>query len=364
MTRTHSLWGGSSMPRRLACPASARLEAAAPPEPPSEAAMSGSAIHDAIEVALGRWRPGWSVDEVLDPVHGPLDDHQLYIVRYCVDVAVGRLNEHVFEGRDPSVTLEPKVEITGNPDFYGWADMAIVTKDSLDLIDWKSGRVDVELRDSDGKLNPSIAFYILGWLDTNGALGIERIYGWVVQPMSGGVAKDEVTVEELEAFRQELLSAYAFADHTPPVAGDWCRWCKAKPTCPAHHAYVLDPIDGLDMAEHPSVLGEDEVTGILDRADEIRRFLEDVESWAIYQIESGKAVGDYSVVPKRAIRRWTDEGAVYEELRQTNLAEDDFAPRKLLSPAQMTKITKALEAVDLSDHVEAVSSGVKLERNK
>lgn len=369
--RGHSLWGGSSIRRRLQCVASASLEAKMPEMPQSDAAEAGTRIHDGISAILSKWVPGASLDECIDlagdmSVH-LLDDDDLYVVGYCCGVAISRLNELAFEGEDPQILTELKVELSAHPDFWGYADLVIWYERGFDLFDWKTGRYNVSVRDENGRLNDSLAFYTAGFMnDVRAPLILESITAWIVQPRSGGVEKTEVTIGEIESFVEEISSARELADgdNPPAAAGDWCKFCRATPLCPTLNAHVTEVL--VHMYDDPALLDPSNLESILDRAGDIRRWLDDVEGFATHQIQSGQKIGNWQVVPTRPTRCWVNEDAVWLRLRGTNMSLDDYAPRKLVSPAQAEKLIKKeeIDGIDLSDLVEAKSSGVKLQKGE
>lgn len=366
--REHSLWGGSSAAVNVACPARARLVSKVPEGPPNEAAVRGEAIHDAIDLILDAWGSGMTVDEAIDLAQrkGPLglDDDEMWVAQYCAAVAIDRLNELVFAGQTPRIYHEVKVRLHANPqEFYGYVDLIVVTDSTIDQFDWKSGRIGVEVRDLEtGQLNRSCSFYLQGVLDSDLApTSIEEINAWIVQPRAGGVKRTQVTIDEIEQATEQLVEAHKISKskHAPANVGDWCRYCRAKPLCAAHYSHVMEPM--MHISKDPALIDPDQMSQILDRIDEMRRWLDDVEGFAIHQIQSGVTVKGWGVVPGRATKRWADEDAVRQRLRQTNLSEDEYAPRKLASPAQLTKLIKEL-GVTFDDLIEAKSSTVKLVR--
>lgn len=362
--RGHSSWGGSSIYRNLRCLDAARLSSLMPDRPSSDAAQSGTDIHDAVDNALTKWKPGVTTDEAIEAsplMASGLSDDDLWVARYCVDVVINRLNELAFAGGSPKLYTELRVSIDDHDDFWGYADCVIIHDGGFDVIDYKTGRVGVEIRDDD-RLNDSAAFYALGVLDSPIAPSqIEQITCWIVQPRAGGVKVTDITIEELELFRSEIVLARGLADgdHVTAQPGDWCRYCDAKPRCLAHYNYLMEGL--IEMYQDPALLDRDQIADVLGRMAEVRSWLDDVEGFAIHQIQSGEEIPGWGVMPTRATRKWINEQAVRERLRLTNLAEDDYAPRKLLSPAQMGKVTKET-SISLDDLIEAKSSGVKLQK--
>lgn len=365
MDRLHSDWGGSSAERRLQCLLSARLEGKMPAIE-SEAAKAGTRLHEAIEAVLKAWTAGKTLDACMEACH-PLEPDDLYVVRYCCDVAINRLNELAFLGEEPRILLEPKLQLHAHRDFWGFADLVILYSSGFDLLDWKTGRGNVALRNEFGALNASVAFYCQGVLDHPSCPDtIEVIRAYIVQPRNGGVDMDEVTITEIEAATEALLSARRLSHKPAAMAtpGDHCTFCRAAPRCVALKDHLMEAV--MQIEKDPALIDVKDIEKILDRSKEFRRWLDDVEGYAMHLLQSGKQIGDWAIVPTRPMRKWIDEAAVWERMSGTNIPMDEYAPRKLVTPAQAEKLLKAneIEAVTIDDLSEKVSSGVKLERRQ
>ena len=68
----------------------------------------------------------------------------------------------------------------------------------------------------------------------------------------------------------------------------------------------------------------------------------------------------WKLVPKRATRRWRDEGQAVVELQALGLCEDELIARKLKSPAQVEKLLGFKGKRGIADLVVAVSGGTTL----
>jgi len=91
-----------------------------------------------------------------------------------------------------------------------------------------------------------------------------------------------------------------------------------------------------------------------------------IESWVasvrnevLLRLEKGESFTNARMVPKRAIRSWTDEETVKAVLARY-LSEDEYNPRKLLSPAQAEEVLGKSRFPELAQHTQKVSSGLTL----
>lgn len=139
----------------------------------------------------------------------------------------------------------------------------------------------------------------------------------------------------------------------PIKAGSHCRWCRAKPVCPAHEQAAVDA-----LGKQPDAMTATELADALNKATLLKAWIADVFALAQRELEGGASVPGYKLVKKRPTRKWTDEAEAEKALRARKVKVGEmFAPRKLLSPTQLEKsLPSVYETV--SDLVELKSSGV------
>ena len=78
------------------------------------------------------------------------------------------------------------------------------------------------------------------------------------------------------------------------------------------------------------------------------------------ELEAGRPVPGWKLVPKRATRRWRDEDAAPARLQALGLPEDELIARKLKSPAQVEKLLGSRRKREIADLVVAESGGTTL----
>ena len=274
----------------------------------------------------------------------------------AVDEFVTYVQERIEEaGPDAVVFLEQRSSLEAlNPPapMFGTADVVIwnpVTKFLL-VIDYKHGQgVVVDVVD-----NSQVRYYAL-LAAVKQKIVPDMVETVIVQPRGyhgdGSIRSDTLTGQELIAFKQELFAAVeaTLKPDAPLKPGDWCKFCPAKPTCPAlrqqamdlvevEFDIVADPASQLPSTEH---LTPDQLSGILEHASLVMDWLRGVESYALQVIEHGGEIPGYKLVEGRSNRKWTDPEAAERLLARRGLKKSDRTTSKLVSPNQAEKLLKA-----------------------
>lgn len=103
-------------------------------------------------------------------------------------------------------------------------------------------------------------------------------------------------------------------------AGSHCQFCKVKAICRKRMEY------NMEMAKYdfemPATLEEAEIAVILTKADELVAWAMDVKEYALQQAVSGTHYDGFKVVEGRSNRKYTDEDAVAEVVK--NAGKDPY----------------------------------------
>jgi hypothetical protein len=256
-----------------------------------------------------------------------------------------------------------------DPDCGGTADYVRYRPSTRELLvaDFKYGSgVYVEVVDSKQQ-----KIYSLGALLVVQRLGhaVETVKNVVVQPRYEGAApvrESTFKAVELIDFEADVQEA---AERTrqpnpPLVAGEHCKFCPKARTCPElekrSQAVMAVKFTALDAVPLPEL--EDALLNIPLVKERIRA----IESHAYKLALAGAQFARHKLVDKEGRRRWKSEGDVIMWAEQN--AVDPYAPREVLSPAQLEERVKATapkgkkkEAVKvLEPFYEKVSSGTAL----
>jgi hypothetical protein len=345
--------GGSTAKRVIACPGSVALVAQMPPQPSSSYADEGTLLHDTIaDILDGKGTPEAFVGRKHESAVLTQD-----LIGDKLLPALAALDEI-----DPEGEMEYAVESrVGFGDFlpgvFGSTDFLGRIGDRAVVLDWKFGDgVAVDATE-----NAQLLFYAAAAMRTPetrwafiGATEVELI---TVQPPS--VKRWVTTNQRILDFEAELARAVAKAQQPDAAlaSGDHCKWCAAKPICPlmtgAIDRVVKAKIDALPI---------DQIALYLDQIPMVESFLKDLQQLAHQLIEGGKPIPGWKLVPKRATRKWANDGEAYEWVVHNRPTGSDIDPYELKqkSPAMIEKEFKKHKIELPADLVVAVSSGSTL----
>jgi hypothetical protein len=136
------------------------------------------------------------------------------------------------------------------------------------------------------------------------------------------------TPERIKQFERDLVRAVKKSETaTTPVAGDHCRWCAAKPVCPA----MTGEVDRF-MKTSLQTIDATQIGHYLQQADQIEDFIKSVREMAFTMLENDVPVSGYKLVAKRGTRQWANEDDAIKFLG------DKAFESKLISVAQAEKL--------------------------
>lgn len=358
MSGAHSLNGPSSFSRRIACPGSARLERDLPSES-SHYAAEGTAAHALAEKCLlTKKKPSVYIGEMFEGFEATqemIDAVNVY-TNHCSEFLLG---EHLVERKLDLPFLGKGTK--------GTADFIAVKDGILHVIDYKHGQgVPVEAVGN-----------IQGLCYGLGATKMFDKHDWcklritIVQPRAphpeGPIRSWDVPRYETLDYMMEFLAAAKATerDDAPLSVGDHCRFCKAKPTCPAQKKFAQEALqmDFGDVTSKPvpiEFLSEDEIIDLVfNKIKLIEQWCQSVKDYAQNQAEHGTPLRGTKLVHTRQSRIWSD----------TEIAEKVFGnfdgayERKFKSVAQIEKLVGKKRFVELSANlVDKKATGVTLVR--
>ena len=364
LTPQHSsVVGGSTAARRIFCPGSLALERDAPPQPPSEYAETGTALHEVMEYLL------------LDIVD---DNYELNdLVGFTFNNIV-ITTDHVNHKIRPAVNALNDIATAA-----GGLDMLVEVKASLNrVIEGAFGTIDVLAKGGDGKLyvidwkfgdgvqvnakqNMQLAFYTAcamydedpDVMELVGNQALDVVF-CIIQPTKQSDATYstwETDSEYIENFIDALVDAIDVAQSPePPIkAGDHCKFCKALSSCPVQRRTV-----GMALAATPTDIDVFDLSNFIAMADQVEQWAKAVRQRAHKALEDGVKIPGYKLVPKRAQRKYNDEDAATRVLVRHLKTAEAYEPRKLISPAQAEKkLGKQKYGKLVKKYVSMISSG-------
>ena len=238
-------------------------------------------------------------------------------------------------------------------ELWGTADKVIYQKGSeLHVIDFKYGKKVVEAEE-----NKQGLVYLVAAQDTEAGRAFDKEFFHIVQPrVPGG---DSIKTWQLpkgrsDGFRKDLAVAIAKTKDpkAPRCGGPWCRFCPAMGYCPECAEGVQQAVGEVftkipgppskevavaTMLPPIARLTKEQVARALDWEDSIDAWFEAVRARALAEMSADhNAIPGYKLVESKTNRAWTNPEAVEAEFAP--LGDGRYAPRKLLSPAQMEKV--------------------------
>lgn len=362
----HSNIGPSGAKRWMNCPGSVTLEVAAPRMPAGEYAVEGTVAHDVAE----RFASGKINTEQLMALVGTTvkqEGYEIEITDEMVDAAIDyadHIKADVEALRATKGSAETVVQFeqrvcasSVDPDLWGTADCIVYKKGKKLIVrDLKYGKgVAVEVED-----NEQMSIYAIAVMDTIKCWAFDEVELVVDQPRAAHADGTErrwtTSVEALKEFRDKLIDAVAQTRDplAPTLAGDWCRWCKARPVCSTVHAAVQKEAQADFTIEPPVSNGTNAAARMMERLpqvrflsneqlvrafaweDNINSFFEAVKEVIREKLSNGETIPGVKLVEGRSNRAYTDERQVIAEFAPL-FGEDGLYEKKLLSPAKLEK---------------------------
>ena len=338
----HALLGASSAHRWLICPPIARLEEQFK-DRGSSFAEEGTAAHELAELALAKrfkLMATRSVNTKLKKFRSEniyydqsMED---YVEAYC-DLVEERINHY----QDAVIELEQKVDFTKwVPEGFGTSDVVVLADNTIEIIDLKYGKgVPV-----DAYLNPQLMLYALGAVDKYDIIyEFETVRMTIVQPRLDNVSTFEIDKEEL---------LYGADNYVAPRAaqawegtGEWTitddvvKFSKVRAQLRLRAERNFSLVDKYELKESP-LLTNEEIAEILDRAPEIKKWLDHVEQYALNKaLTEGEEFPGWKVVAGRSNRKISDEESLLFLLEAEGFEDDEILkPRALQAIGQLEKV--------------------------
>lgn len=335
--RAHALLSASGAHRWLNCTPSARLEERYP-DSESAAAAEGTLAHELAEHKLRVLldEPTTLVDR--DGIDEEMDSHtDDYADAVMAELAAARQTSP-----GAFLAIEQRLDFSHIvPDGFGTGDAVIVGDGTMTIVDLKYGKgVEVSAVG-----NPQMRLYALGALHLYGMLyNVERVRMVIFQPRRNNYSTDEITVQELLAWAEDVVkpaAALAIDGQGEMVAGEWCTFCRHAPECQALAQHYFQPVpmesEGslVPAAPDPATLTDEQIAQIVTWSSELKKWLGKVENHALDRANQGHEYPGLKLVEGRSVRKYTDETAVADVVQE--LGHDPYE-KKVLGITAMTKL--------------------------
>jgi len=348
-TTTHAVLSASSSHRWLACTPSARLEQTLPEQKRApgqfDFSAEGTLAHDLGEVKLKLYYGQITQEEYeesYEKIKGNLyynEDLETHIDNYVLYV-----RSQI--GEDDKALFEQRVDFSDwVPEGFGTADVVILSKHSVRVIDLKYGKgIPVQAKD-----NSQLRLYALGAYSKfqEEYPNIKQVQYTIYQPRLDSITSDQTTIEKLLDWGGHFVKTKAkraWAGTGDFLPGDHCQFCRAKATCRARSDFVNE-VATLDFRPAP-LLTEDEFDFVLTRAASLKTWVNDIESFATERaVDEGIIPKGYKLVIPKGHRTLADKELAIEFLLKKGYKKEDILTKPdIKSVAQLEKVDKLITA--------------------
>ena len=332
MPERHALLSPSKAHITIPCPASLKLSEGID-DKPGVAAKEGTEAHALCEYLL---RKAFGED-----VKDPVPTMQYYtpeMMDHCmsyVNHVTGVMREALLEDPEAILAIEEMVDFSKWTDVesFGTADCLIITNRTIHVIDFKYGYNLVEAKE-----NPQMMCYALGALQKYGFFyDAEFIDMTIFQPRKFNVSNWVTTKEELLKWATETLQPAveeAVSGKAKPHAGEHCRYCPARHLCEERATYHLALEEKMETPV--AMLTDEDIESVLNRADDLRRWVADVEEYALnLAVTGGKKWKGFTVGQSTTRRKYSDENEVAKAVQDAGF---DPYEKRLIGIPQMKKL--------------------------
>lgn len=348
--RAHALLSASAARRWLNCTVSARL-AEQFENKSSEYAMEGTFAHELGELELRHRTNGINAKEFKSKL-ATLKENKYYspalheYVMVYVTYVLASLSESQAVDPKSELLIEKKIDFSRYvPEGFGSNDAIVAGAKKIKVIDLKFGMgLKVE-----AALNPQLMLYALGaYLEMGEYEEYDTVSMVIVQPRLDWLSEFEMPITELLDWAENVLKPKALEAHAGGgtfCAGDWCKFCPAKPQCSALAKANLE-LAKLEFAE-PKLLTSEQIAEVLGKLDMLTDWAGAVKTYALSAALSGTKWPGYKVVEGRSSRKFTDLDVVAGLLDFEGYTDEQLFRKSLIPMGEVEKLLgkKDFEAV-------------------
>ena len=164
----------------------------------------------------------------------------------------------------------------------------------------------------------------------------------ICQPRIHNTSAWSITVAERLDWAEQILkpaAALAAKGEGEFSPGPWCTkyYCRARTRCRARCEELLR-LAQLEFKPAP-LLSDDELACVLDKADDLSKWAEEVFAYATAQAVSyGKTYPGWKLVSGRAVTKLADEAAAVNAARGAGLTDDQLFKKSLVTLTELKRL--------------------------
>ena len=345
----HAVLSASGASRWLACTPSARLEEQFP-DSTSEYAKEGTLAHEVCELKVRKNLIELMSTRTYNTKLKKLKENELWQdeMDKFTDAYLEYIQELVHSySCSPAVMVEKKVDFSQYvPEGFGTADCIVIAEGTMHIIDFKYGKgVAVSAEN-----NSQMKLYALGaYLEYSMLYPIEKIRMAIIQPrLENEASESEIFVAELMDWAENVvkpLAEKAYKGEGTYIAGNHCRFCRAKATCRERARMNLEA-SKFEMRAG-ALLSDTEVGEALKMAQDLAKWAEDLKEYALTESLKGKIISGWKAVEGRSVRAFKDTDLAIKTIVDSGIDEALLYERKQLTLAQIEKLLGAKQFKEL-----------------
>jgi len=221
-------------------------------------------------------------------------------------------------GVKPVVLLEQTIQMDYAPDTHGTADTIIIAGDTLTVIDNKTGRIKVDVKDPEtGELNSQLAIYgLYAYKLFEATYPIRKVRLVIYQERKNNISDITLDVEDLLEWEVSVLrpaAKEAQKDNPKAVSGSHCKYCPGRNVCRQRAEDTLQVAENVKKVE---LMTDAEIEELLPKLDGLVSYIDDIKEYAQRKAINGKKWKGYKLVESNTRRKIIDETAVGQILTE------------------------------------------------
>ena len=277
-----------------------------------------------------------------------------------VAVAFDYIASRVAELGEDQTKVEHEVKmdsdsVFGRGDMGGTADVIILSKDTMEVIDYKDGREKVDVECAQLYIYGLLAMRNYFYRTHNPYPFVNTVRLTIIQPRlgAGGISSIDIPIGELWERRNLYIAAAAACeeDDAPYVPSDLCKYCPSatNSSCTAFANHVLNKVNILFSAtditdqaakKDASSLTNDQLREIILAGPLLRSLIADAEKEEVRRLASGQVIEGRKLVHGKGSRDWKyEEDEMAAKLKKFGIPKTQIYKQTLLSPAQAEGIS-------------------------